>query len=326
MFALDRAHLAKKGVQSTAGFVVFAVLVLASNRVCANDLIDENVRAQMLKQSDGGVAHLETEYNDLFIDKHGSLPAAEQQVQGAPRLHRVGHRSQRSRRHAGPVQPDHAEETKRILMIGLSAGSISTYLGRAMPDAQIDVVELDPGVIAAGKQYFGLRETDKVRFIESDGRVYLNRHKDTYDLILLDAFREFGVPFHMLTREFYALVKEHLVPGGAVASNVPPIRNFTFRLCSPCMRCSRLSMSIRPGANRTKHRAIAVAVSAPGPAAKSLMQCGPCVTEGVRFPLSVARSRRQTRHGAVFKECRRAHGFAPADLYRVIPIGVPKRQ
>jgi spermidine synthase len=37
-------------------------------------------------------------------------------------------------------------------------------------------VELDPGVIAPGKQYFGLRETDKVRFIESDGRVYLNRH------------------------------------------------------------------------------------------------------------------------------------------------------
>lgn len=48
-----------------------------------------------------------------------------------------------------------------------------------MPDAQIGVVELDPGMTAAGKQYFGLRETDKVRFIESDGRVYLDRHKDT---------------------------------------------------------------------------------------------------------------------------------------------------
>ena len=49
------------------------------------------------------------------------------------------------------------QATKRILMIGLGTGSISTYLGRAMPDAKIDVVELDPGVIAAGKQYFGLR-------------------------------------------------------------------------------------------------------------------------------------------------------------------------
>ncbi len=156
----------------------------ASKRVCADDLIDGNVRAQMLKHSDGRVAH-PVQYNQIM-----------------------------------PVALAYPQEAKRILMIGLGAGSISTYLGRAMPDAQIDVVELDPGVIAAGKQYFGLRETDKVRFIEGDGRVYLNRHKDAYDLILLDAFRELGVPFHMLTREFYALVKEHLAPGGAVASNV----------------------------------------------------------------------------------------------------------
>ena len=39
-------------------------------------------------------------------------------------------------------------------------------------------------------------------------------------MILLDAFHELGVPFHMLTREFYQLVSEHLAPGGAVASNV----------------------------------------------------------------------------------------------------------
>ena len=58
-------------VRSTAGLGVFAILAVASNRVCADDLIDENVRAQMLKHSDGRVAHLETEYNDLFIDKHG---------------------------------------------------------------------------------------------------------------------------------------------------------------------------------------------------------------------------------------------------------------
>jgi precorrin-6B methylase 2 len=47
----------------------------------------------------------------------------------------------------------------RILMVGLGGGSISTYLGRAMPHVQIDVVELDPGVIAAGHRYFGLLET-----------------------------------------------------------------------------------------------------------------------------------------------------------------------
>ena len=38
-----------------------------------------------------------------------------------------------------------------------------------MPDVHIDAVEVDPGVIAAGKKYFGLKETARVRFIEDDG-------------------------------------------------------------------------------------------------------------------------------------------------------------
>ena len=84
-------------------------------------------------------------------------------------------------------------------MIGLGAGSISTYLGRAMPDVQIDTVELDPEIIAAGKKYFGLEETDKVPTSRATAATFLNRNKEPYDLIILDAYRELGVPFHMLT-------------------------------------------------------------------------------------------------------------------------------
>jgi spermidine synthase len=57
-----------------------------------------------------------------------------------------------------PAALAYPQETRRIVIIGLGAGSISTCVGRAMPDAHIDVVELDQGVIAAGKKYFGLRE------------------------------------------------------------------------------------------------------------------------------------------------------------------------
>ena len=102
------------------------------------------------------------------------------------------------------------ETIHRILMVGLGAGSILTYIGRAMPEVHIDAVELDPGVIAAAKSYFGLKETARVSFIESDGLTYLSRHKDCYDIILLDAFRELGVPSDMRTRDFYTLVKERL--------------------------------------------------------------------------------------------------------------------
>ncbi len=111
-------------------------------------------------------------------------------------------------------------EVRRVLMIGLGGGSISSYLGRFMPDVIIDTVEVDPGVITAAKTYFGMIETPRVRYHEGDGRVFLNRNKETYDLILVDAFHGGYVPFHLLTREFYTLVKQRLAPGGAAAFNV----------------------------------------------------------------------------------------------------------
>src|SRR5262249_38098170 len=109
---------------------------------------------------------------------------------------------------------------KKILMIGLGGGTISTYLGRAMPDVTIDTIELDPGVIDAAQKYFGLRDNSRVRYLAGDGRVMLKRSREQYDLIFVDAFRGGYVPFHLLTKEFYALLKEHLAPDGAVAFNV----------------------------------------------------------------------------------------------------------
>jgi spermidine synthase len=112
------------------------------------------------------------------------------------------------------------EAPRKILMLGLGGGSISTYLGRFMPEAAIMTVEIDPGVITAAKTYFGLRETERMRYRAGDGRVFLNRNSELYDLILLDAYRGGYVPFHLLTRQFYTLVKQRLAPGGAAAFNV----------------------------------------------------------------------------------------------------------
>jgi len=62
------------------------------------------------------------------------------------------------------------QDLKRVLVLGLGGGVISTYLGRFLPDATIDTVELDPGVIDVAKKYFGVRETGKSRLFEGDGR------------------------------------------------------------------------------------------------------------------------------------------------------------
>ncbi len=332
LITLDHLHSPAKGARSAAGLIVFAVLMLASNRSWSDDLFDENVRAQMLKHGDGRVAHVETEYNNLFIDKHGSFLDLSSMYKGRPDYIesivdlKDPDAMPVSYNRMMPVALLYPRATKRILMIGLGAGSISTYLGRAMPDAQIDVVELDPGVIAAGKKYFGLEESDRVRFIESDGRVYLNRHKDSYDIILLDAFRDLGVPFHMLTREFYVLVKEHLAPGGVVASNV--VANTKLYLSTlVTLRAVFPTVDVYPDwMDSNIGQSIAVAVPGSRPTADSLMQRAVVLQKqfNFRYSLPALVSKRVTNQNSDGADLL-TDDFAPADLYRVTPVGQPRR-
>ena len=188
-------------------------------------LVDEQVRADLLKRADGQVARIETEYNDIFITKRRNELTMSFQLKGwdytksvtnlrDPDDLPVHYTRSMTTALAYPAEP------KKILMIGLGGGSISTYLGRAMPEAVIDTVEIDPGVIDAAKKYFGIRESKRVRYLAADGRVFLKRNAQKYDVILVDAFHGGYVPFHLLTKEFYELVKERLTPGGVAAFNV----------------------------------------------------------------------------------------------------------
>jgi spermidine synthase len=331
LIALDRVHT--PGKSARAALVAFALLLLGGHRALADGPFDETVRAQMLKHADGRIAHIETEYNTLFIDKRGPLLSLSSMFKGRPDYieSMVDLKDPNDLpvpyNQIMPVALAYPDATRRILMIGLGAGSISTYLARAMPDAQIDVVELDPGVIAAGKTYFGLQETDKVHFIESDGRVYLNRHKDLYDLILLDAFRELGIPFHLLTKEFDALVKQHLTPGGALAWNIAANTKLYVSALAT-LRTIFPTVDVYPAwADAGEVQAIAVATAAPRPSTGDLTRRALALQTQFhfRYPLTDLVGKRVTE---AYSEGAQVltDDFAPADLYRVTPIGLPTRQ
>ena len=202
-----------------------AVAALVASPCRADDLLDESIRAAMLQRSDGRIAHVETEYNDVFITKRQTQLVMSFQVKGwdyTESISNLADPDDLPLRYAQvmTVATTYPEAPKKILMLGLGGGSISTYLARFLPQAEITTVEIDGGVIGAAKTYFGLRESARLRYRAGDGRVFLNRTNERYDLILLDAYRGGYVPFHLLTREFYALVKHRLAPGGAAAFNV----------------------------------------------------------------------------------------------------------
>jgi spermidine synthase len=109
---------------------------------------------------------------------------------------------------------------RTMLVIGDAGGTIPRAFGRFYPNVRIDGVELDPKVSEAGRRFLGLDANPRLHTITADGRVFLERTDRRYDLIVVDAYRQPYIPFHLATREFFALLRAHLAPGGAVALNV----------------------------------------------------------------------------------------------------------
>jgi spermidine synthase len=110
----------------------------------------------------------------------------------------------------------------RILILGLGGGTLPTALDETLPDARIDVVELDPSVIRVAREYFRFAPSDRVKVFAQDGRVFVKRavqQGEQYDLIMLDAFNGEYIPEHLMTREFLEEVQALLAPGAVLAAN-----------------------------------------------------------------------------------------------------------
>src|ERR1043165_4954591 len=64
------------------GALLLALALVAAPEARANDLIDRQIRAEMLKRADGRIAHIETEYNDIFITKYRNQLTMSFQLKG----------------------------------------------------------------------------------------------------------------------------------------------------------------------------------------------------------------------------------------------------
>jgi hypothetical protein len=84
---------------------------------------------------------------------------------------------------------------------------------------RVDAVEIDPVVTRMAREHFGLEEEEAAVF-EMDGRAFLGTTGETFDLVIMDAFGSSSIPFHLVTRESFALIHSRLVPNGILALNV----------------------------------------------------------------------------------------------------------
>jgi spermidine synthase len=113
-----------------------------------------------------------------------------------------------------------AQHIDRVLVIGVGGGSIPMFLHKYYPSAHIDVVDIDPQIIALAKQYFNFAENRSLRSHAQDGRAFIENVQKPYDLIFLDAFTAAGIPKHLATKEFLLDMKNALNASGAIITNM----------------------------------------------------------------------------------------------------------
>lgn len=111
-------------------------------------------------------------------------------------------------------------------ILGFGAGSAMEPLIFGATPLRLEAVgvELDPAVVELGRTWMPLDpETAKqVQVVAgADARSLLRVAKNDLDIILLDAYaRQFEIPLHLATKEFFAEVYGHLRPGGVLVLNL----------------------------------------------------------------------------------------------------------
>ena len=122
---------------------------------------------------------------------------------------------------ASPVLLLPRRPTRRVLLLGLAAGSVARAVRALDPEAEIVGVDRDREVLRLARRHFGL---DRLRLevVGGDALAFLRRERRRFDLIVEDLFvgpsRTVRKP-EWLLGEGYRLIRRRLRAGGIVVSN-----------------------------------------------------------------------------------------------------------
>ncbi|MEM7145675.1 MAG: fused MFS/spermidine synthase [Verrucomicrobiota bacterium] len=113
------------------------------------------------------------------------------------------------------------EGVERSAFLGAGAFGMPQQVAKRWPESEVDVVEIDPEVIRAGRECFRLDEYENVHAYAMDARRFLGTTDEEYDVIFGDAYNGVRyIPAHLTTKEFFEEVKERLSEDGVFMMNL----------------------------------------------------------------------------------------------------------
>ena len=114
-----------------------------------------------------------------------------------------------------------AHRLNRVAVVGLGAGSLACH---SQDGESWTFYEIDPEVvrIAQDSRLFNFLSAcaPQAGIVLGDARLTLAAAPERYDLIVLDAFSSDAIPAHLLTREAFAIYRQHLSPRGTIVIHI----------------------------------------------------------------------------------------------------------
>lgn len=112
-------------------------------------------------------------------------------------------------------------QLKSAAFLGGGAFAMPLAVKDSFPQADVDVIEIDPEVIHVGKKFFNMGKENSPNTVADDARRYLRNHSKTYDFIFGDTYNGLRyIPPHLITKEFFELIKNRLNPDGIYMINI----------------------------------------------------------------------------------------------------------
>jgi spermidine synthase len=116
---------------------------------------------------------------------------------------------------------DDANWPRKVLMIGLGAASLTKFLYRHYTHAHLTVVEIEPAVVSAARQFFRLPEdTKRISLVIGDGVEYILKSDSKFDLVLVDGYDGNASSGLLDTLSFYQGCRKRLSGNGIMSVNL----------------------------------------------------------------------------------------------------------
>jgi spermidine synthase len=111
------------------------------------------------------------------------------------------------------------------VVIGGGGYSIPEFIKNYAPAAEVTVVEIDPDVTAAAKEFFLQDPSLPLTTLNEDGRVFLNRNRRQFDALYTDAYVGLSIPPYLATREAFQQIRRALKLDGIAVFNIASARS-----------------------------------------------------------------------------------------------------